>query len=147
MKTCFHSCPHQNQNFSLMSQSRRSCSSRVTLVSLVSGTRVVNQTRSYKKFVLLDFNASTEDSFMKSFCENYNLRSLVKEPTYFKHLENFSFIDLILTSKKWSFIKTGVVETALSNYHKLVAKVIKMHFPKSKASLLREVTKSLVIKC
>ena len=77
VKICFYSCRYQNQNFSLVLHSRRSCSTCVTLVSfvqhscctcvalvllvshswrnrvvsvafvlLVSGTRVVNQTRS-----------------------------------------------------------------------------------------------------
>ena len=60
---CFYQCRYQNQNFSLVSHSCRSCSTRVSLVShscrqcrtrvarvalvsLVSGTRVANQTRS-----------------------------------------------------------------------------------------------------
>ena len=86
--------------------------------------------------MLGDFNASIEDSFMKNFCENYDLRSLVKEPTCFKNPENPSCIDLILTNKPRSFIKTGVIETGLSDYHKLVTTVMKMHFPKSKPSII-----------
>ena len=73
-KTCFYSCRYQNQNFPLASHSCGSCSTRVTLtshschthvafvslvshscsyrirvalVSLVSGTRIVNQTISW----------------------------------------------------------------------------------------------------
>ena len=56
VKICVHSCCYQNQHFSFMSQSCRSCRTRVMLalfvshsyctraafVSLVSGTRVVN---------------------------------------------------------------------------------------------------------
>ena len=90
----------------------------------------------YENVILLDFNASKEDSFMKNFCENYDLISLVKEPTYFKSPENQSCIDLILTNKPRSFIKTGVIETGLSDYHKLVTTVMKMHFPKSKPSII-----------
>ena len=73
---------------------------------------------------------------MKKFCENYDLRSLVKESTCFKNLENPSCIDLILTSKPRSFIKAGVIETGLSDHHKLVTIVMKMHFPKSKPSII-----------
>ena len=36
VKICFYSCRYQNQNFSLVSRSCRSCSTRVELVSLVS---------------------------------------------------------------------------------------------------------------
>ena len=60
VKMCFYLCRYQNQNFSLVwhscrwcktrvalvSHSCRSCLTRVAFVSLVSGTRVVNQTRS-----------------------------------------------------------------------------------------------------
>ena len=40
---------------------------------------------------------------MKSFCENYDLRSPIKEPTCFKNLENPSFIDMNLTNKPRRF--------------------------------------------
>ena len=74
VKICFYSCRYQNQNFSVVSQSCRSCSPsvlhsfctrvtrvslvshschscciRVALVLLVSDTRVVKQTRSLPK--------------------------------------------------------------------------------------------------
>ena len=73
----------------------------------------------YENVILLaDFNASTEDSFMEIFCENYDLRSLVKEPTCFKNPEIPGFIDLILTNKPGSFLRRSVIETGLSDYHK-----------------------------
>ena len=91
----------------------------------------------YKNVILLGgFNANIKDSFMKNFCENFDLRSLVKEPACFKNPENSSCIDLILTKKPRSFIKAGVIETGLSDYHKLVTTVMKMHFPKSKPSII-----------
>ena len=92
------------------------------------------------------FNGSTEDSFMNGFCENYDLISLIKTKC-FKNPDNPSCIDLILTKKPRSFIETGVIETGLSDCYKLVAKVIRKHFPKSnQASLLIEVTNGLIIK-
>ena len=91
----------------------------------------------YENVILLgDFNVSIEDSFMKNFCENYDLRSLVKQPACLKNSENPSCIDLILTRKPRSFIKAGVIETGLSDYHKLVTTVMKVHFPKSKPSII-----------
>ena len=88
----------------------------------------------YENVILLgDYNASIEDSFMKNFCENYDLRSLVKEPTCFKNPENRS---CIITKKPRSFIKGGAIETGLSDYHKLVTTVMEMHFPKSKPSII-----------
>ena len=43
----------RTKNFSLVSHSRRSCSTRVAVVSLVSGIRVVNWTRSTSFFPLI----------------------------------------------------------------------------------------------
>ena len=61
VKICLYPCRYQNQSLSLVSHSCRSCNTRVPLVSpscciriacvalvlLVSGTRAVNQTRSF----------------------------------------------------------------------------------------------------
>ena len=72
VKKCFYSCCYQNQNFSLVSHSCHLCSTRVTFVPLVqdlcrirvafiafmspvSGTCVVNQTRSQIITFLLFF--------------------------------------------------------------------------------------------
>ena len=95
------------------------------------------QLNKYENVILLgDFKANIAGSFIKSFCENYNIRSVVNKPTCFKNPENPSCIDLILTNKPRSFIKTGVIKTGLSEYHKLVASVMKMHFPKSNLSII-----------
>ena len=72
VKICFHSYHCQNQNFSLVSHSCRFCGTHVALeslvqhsccicialVSLVSGTRVVNQTRSFLNMKTLEHVAS-----------------------------------------------------------------------------------------
>ena len=65
-----------------------------------------------------DFIATTEDPFMKSFYDNYDLRCLVKEPTCFENSENPSCIDLILINKPQTFIKISVIQTGLSDYDK-----------------------------
>ena len=93
------------------------------------------------------FNAGIADSFIKSFCENYGLISPVKKTTRFKNPENSSSIDLILTNKPQSFIKTGIIEKSLSDFHKLVTKVMKCTSQNLKqASLLIGVTRSSKIK-
>ena len=38
--------------------------------------------------ILVDFNVEIEDTNMKSFCENYNLKSLIKQPICYKILIN-----------------------------------------------------------
>ena len=86
--------------------------------------------------MLGDFNSCLEDSPMKTFEEIYKSRNLIKEPTYFKNPENLTSIDLILTNKPLSFKNTYVIETELSDFHKMVLAVMKMHFPKMKPQVI-----------
>ena len=92
----------------------------------------------YENLILLDdFNSYMDDSPMIGFCETYNLRNLVKHPTCFKNPENPSCIDLLLTNKPLSFQTTTVIETGLSDFHKMIVAVMKMHFPKMKPRVIR----------
>ena len=74
---------------------------------------------------------------MIGFCETYKLRNLVKYPTCFKNPENPSCIDLLLTNKSLSFQTTTMIETGLSDFHKMIVAVMKMHFPKMKPRVIR----------
>ena len=47
------------------------------------------------------------------------------KPTCFKNPDNPSRIDLILTNRSISFQNSGVIETGLSDFHKLVVTVMK----------------------
>ena len=66
---------------------------------------------------------------MKAFGEIYKLRNLIKEPTSTR-------IDLILTNKPLSFKNTYLIETGLSDFHKMIVAVMKMHFPKMKPQVV-----------
>lgn len=57
-----------------------------------------------------DFHANIDHSSMKRLCENDDLGSLIKEVTCFKNPQNPSCIELNLTNKLRSFIKTRVIE-------------------------------------
>ena len=53
----------------------------------------------YEKILILgDFNVEIEKEDIKSFCENYNLKSLIKQPTCYKSPNKPTCIDLILTN-------------------------------------------------
>ena len=67
---------------------------------------------------------------MKLFCETYDLRSLIKGPTCYKNPEKHSYIDLLLTNRPKSFQNSSVVETGLSNFHKMTVTVMKTTFEK-----------------
>ena len=84
----------------------------------------------YENFILLgDFNSCMEDSPMKTFGEIYKLRNLIKEPTSTR-------INLTLTNKPRSFKNTYMIETGLSDFHKMIVAVMKMHFPKMKPQVV-----------
>ena len=67
---------------------------------------------------------------MSEFCDTYNLKSLIREPTCYKNPENPSCIDLILTNRTCSFQNSCVFETGLSDFHRMTVTVMKMHSQK-----------------
>ena len=69
---------------------------------------------------------------MSSFCDTFDLTSLIKEPICYKTPDNPSCIDLILTNKPLSFQNSCVVETGLSDFHRMILTVTKMTFQKLK---------------
>ena len=91
----------------------------------------------YENITLLgDFNVSISDQYMESFCESYNFKSLIKDPTCFKNPENPSCIDLIITNNPHSFRNSCVIETGLSDFHKMIDSVIKTTFQKLKPKII-----------
>ena len=62
---------------------------------------------------------------MNNFCESYNLSSLIRESAYYK---NPSCMDLFLTNSPNSFQNSGVVETGLSDFHRMIVTVMKTSF-------------------
>ena len=74
---------------------------------------------------LRDFNTGVEDSTVENVCSSYNLTSMNNRPTCFKNPGKPSCIDLILTNCPGSFQNSCAIETALSDFHKLVVTVMK----------------------
>ena len=80
----------------------------------------------YEKVLILgDFNASIEEKHMKSFCDNCNLKSLIKQPTCYKNPDNPTCIDLMLTNAPRSFHNTCVLETVVSGFHLMTLAVMR----------------------
>ena len=82
--------------------------------------------------VIGDLNPEVNLECMKHFCETYNLSSLIKVPTCYKNPEKPSSIDLLLTTRPKSFQNSSVVETGLSDFHKMAVIVMKTIFEKLK---------------
>ena len=80
---------------------------------------------------------------MKNFCQSYNLKSLIKVPICFKNPDSPSCIDLILSSKLRNFQNLCVIETSLSDFHKMTVTSLRMQFRKLKPRVLfyRDYTK------
>ena len=80
----------------------------------------------YENTILIgDFNVSIDDPHIESFCESYRFKSLIKDPTCFKNPESPSCIDLISTNNPYSFQNSWVIETGLSDFHKMIVSVTK----------------------
>ena len=82
--------------------------------------------------VIGDLKAEVNLECMKLFCETYDLSSLIKVPTCYKNPEKPSCIDLLLTNRSKSFQNSSVVETGLSDFHKMTVTVRKTTFEKLK---------------
>ena len=73
---------------------------------------------------------------MGDFSELFNFKNLVKEPTCYKNPDNPSCIDLILSNRQNYFQDTRVIETGLSDFHKLTATVLKTSFKKKPPKII-----------
>ena len=58
---------------------------------------------------------------MESFCDSYRFKSLIKDPTCFKN----------------SFQNSWVIETGLSDFHKMIVSVMKTTFQKLKPRIVQ----------
>ena len=83
----------------------------------------------YESIILVgDFNSEIYDKCMNDFCQSYNLSTLIRESTCYKNPENPSCIDLFLTNSPNSFQNSSMVETGLSDFHRMTVTVMKTSF-------------------
>ena len=85
----------------------------------------------YEKMMFLgDLNVTDDEHHMKSFCENYGFKNLIRQPTCYKNPSNTACIDLILTNVTCSFQSICVVETGLSDFDLMTLTVMRKSFKK-----------------
>ena len=65
---------------------------------------------------------------MSGFCDTFGLKRLIKDATCYKNRENSGSIDLILTNNPLSFQYSCVIETGLSDFHRMVVTVMETSF-------------------
>ena len=64
----------------------------------------------YNNFIILgEFNIEMEEQQIKAFCDNYGLKSIIRQPTCYR--SNPICIDLVLTNAPQKFQSTFVLET------------------------------------
>ena len=80
--------------------------------------------------ILGDFNVEIEETNMESFCQYYNPKSLIKQPTCYKNPNKPTCIDLILTNFPRMFQSTCVIQTGLSDFHSMTVTVMRKNFKK-----------------
>ena len=91
----------------------------------------------FDNYLLLgDFNAEPNEPAISDFCEIYNTKNITKEKTCFKNPENPTCIDLILTKRPRIFQDSTVVETGLSDFHKMCVTVMKMYHCRQRPSVI-----------
>ena len=88
-----------------------------------------------KFIVLADFNVGMDNSDITVFCDTYDLKYLIKEPTCYKN-PDLSSIDLILANNPQFFQSSFVVETGLSDFHKMAVTVMKTTFKKFQSRII-----------
>ena len=94
-------------------------------------------TPKYDNIILMgDFNAEPADTVVSDFCEIYNLKNITREKTCFKNPNNPSCIDLIITNRSKSFQNSMVIETGLSDFHKMCITIMKMYYSKQKPRII-----------
>ena len=77
-----------------------------------------------------DLNSEISEERMNIFCNTYYFKCLDNEPTCFKNINNPICVDLILTNKSVLFQHTKVIETGLSDFHRLTVTMMKSTFQK-----------------
>ena len=86
--------------------------------------------------LIVDFNAEPTEATVFDFCEIYNLKHLIKDKTCFKNPTKPTCIDSIITNRPKYFQDYVVIETGLSDFHKMSAMVMKMYSVKQKPSIV-----------
>ena len=93
----------------------------------------------YQNVVILgNLYACVEDKTLDTFCKSHSFNSLIKQPTCIKNPENPSCIGLFLTNKPLLFGSKCVIETGLSDFHRMTMSVLKIHFQKLPPKIINQ---------
>ena len=80
-----------------------------------------------------DLNIDTFDKtkdkscYLSDLCDTFSLKNIITGKTCFKKTRGTS-IDILLTNRLRSFLKTGIFETGLSDHHKVILSFFRSYF-------------------
>ena len=74
-----------------------------------------------------DFNAVSSNSIISAFKEECDLDNLIKTSTCFKS-KNGTYVDLILTNRKFSFQHSQSFQTGISDFYHVIYTMLKTTF-------------------
>ena len=84
--------------------------------------------KTHEKFLLLgDFDAEDTEPILSEFLEQYEAKNIMKNKTFFKTPDRPTCIDLFLINSPHSFQNTMTISTGLSDFHKMIMTVLKLH--------------------
>ena len=86
--------------------------------------------------VLGSFNFEISNKYLKALCEPYNLKSLLKNGTYFKNHDKPTCIDFILANQQRCFQSSCSIDTELSVFPRLIVTVLKTYFQKQESNTI-----------
>ena len=96
-----------------------------------------DRSSNYENILLLgDLNPEMTDLGLKEFCNFYWLKNLLEKPICFKTPDNPNVIDLLLTNRPRNFRNSDILETRLSDFHKLTLTVLKSYFKKQAPKMI-----------
>ena len=92
----------------------------------------------YDNFIFLGgFNSEPCEQSMSDICHVYNCQNIIKDKTCFKNPHNSSCVDLFITNRPKNFQNTTVIETGLSNFHKMSLTVLKVFYKNQRPKIVR----------
>ena len=93
-------------------------------------------TNNNKVFLMRNFNAEEANIHIKEFWNLYQLKNLIKVPTCCKNTDNPKTIDLMLTNSVARFQNSCVLQTGLSDFHKMTVIVLTSYLEKKQPKVI-----------
>jgi hypothetical protein len=97
------------------------------------------QDRQYDNYAIigdLNFNVLNNDRRncdytcpLQNLCNDYNLKNIIKQPTFY-HRNGNSLIDVLITNQCRKFLTSGVIDNDLSDGHSLIYGILRSKCPK-----------------